>query len=68
MTLLQIEERLTSLERVVGRLTKSKPAIDRQWYQTQAGRFANDPIFEQILKLGSEYRKAQRPAKRSRRS
>jgi hypothetical protein len=68
MTLLQIEERLTSLERTVLRLAKSKPSIDRDWYRTQAGRFANDPIFEQIVKLGREYRKAQRPSRRSRRA
>jgi hypothetical protein len=59
MTLTQIEKRVKALETKVRRLAETKPIISRQWYRTEGGRFANDPIFEEIVKLGRAYRKAQ---------
>jgi len=61
MTLIQIEKRVKALETTVRRLAKHAPLISRGWYRTQAGRFANDPVFEEIVNLGSAYRKSQRP-------
>ena len=67
MTLTQIERRVKVLEQTVGELTKFKPAPGNRWYRTHAGRFANDPVFDEIVKLGRTYRRSQsaaRPAKR----
>jgi len=62
MTLLQIENRVKALERTVRDLARSKAVNRRQWYRTDAGRFANDPVFEEILRLGRAYRRSRRPA------
>ncbi len=59
MTLTQIERRVKVLERTVERLAKSKPLVGRTWYRTHAGRFANDPVFDEIVKLGRTYRRSQ---------
>jgi hypothetical protein len=59
MTLAQIEKRVKVLEKTVRTLAQSKPLIDRDWYRTQAGRFAHDRVFDEILKLGRAYRKSQ---------
>ena len=61
MTLIQIEKRVKALEQTVQRLAGSKRPANRKWYRSQAGRFAGDPIFEKIVKLGRAYRKSQRP-------
>ena len=42
-------------------LTQAKPPATRKWYRSDAGRFARDPVFEEIVKLGRAYRKSQRP-------
>jgi hypothetical protein len=68
MTLTQIEQRVKVLEQTVAGLAKAEPSVNRKWYRTHAGRFANDPIFDQIAELGREYRKSQRPARKTRRS
>ncbi len=61
MTLMQIEKRLKALEQTVQHLSQSRHSICRDWYRTDAGRFADDPIFEEIVKLGRAYRKSQGP-------
>jgi len=68
MTLTQIEKRVKVLEKRVQGLARAKPPPDRAWYRTQAGRFADDPIFDQIVKLGRAYRKSLAPAPGSKRS
>ena len=68
MTLIQIERRVKALEQTVHRLARRKPSVSRKWYRSHAGRFAGDPVFEEIVKLGRAYRQSQRPkldAKRS---
>jgi len=62
MTLVQIEKRVKALEQVVQGLRKRGSPANRKWYRTHAGRFADDPAFEEILKLGRAYRKSQRLA------
>ncbi len=71
MTLTQVENRVKALERAVRRLNQSKPSartIERKWYRTHAGRFAQDREFEYIVKLGQAYRKSLRPTASSKRS
>jgi len=68
MTLLQIERRVQILERRVARLVQSSPRVSRGWYRTHAGRFANDPVFDEIIRLGRTYRKSQRLLRQPRQS
>ena len=68
MTLIQIEKRVKTLEQTVRRLAGTKRSANRKWYRTQAGRFAGDPVFEEIVKLGRAYRQAQRPKRDAKRS
>ena len=37
------------------------PAKDPKWYINGAGRFANDPLFEEMVRAGREYRESLRP-------
>jgi hypothetical protein len=67
MTLMQVEKRVKVLEKTMRRLFGSKPPDDRRWYRTQAGRFAHDPAFDKIVKLGRAYRKSLKPAAHSKR-
>jgi hypothetical protein len=68
MTLIEIERRVKALEQTVRSLAGNKRPRNRKWYRTQAGRFAGDPIFEKIVKLGRAYRQSQRPKLGSKRS
>ena len=68
MTLIQIERRMKALEQTVQRLARRKAPVNRKWYRSHAGRFAGDPVFDEIVKLGCAYRKAQRPAPASKRA
>jgi hypothetical protein len=69
MTLAQLEKRLTDLEKTVGELAARVPpplAENRRWWVEDAGRFADDPVFEEIVRLGREYRRngKDRPGKK----
>ena len=55
----QFGEPLERLEREVDRLKLDRlrePDPYRPWWREDAGRFANDPEFEEIVRLGREYR------------
>ncbi|MFI5394054.1 MAG: hypothetical protein ACHQ9S_00850 [Candidatus Binatia bacterium] len=59
-----IEERVAALEAEIVRLKKrlNRGAISRRpWWEEIAGGFANDPIFEEAMKLGQQYRRSLRP-------
>ena len=64
MSLVQIEKRVKALETTVRRLARQKPSINRRWYRTHAGRFANDPVFDEIVKLGRAYRRSEAQRRR----
>jgi hypothetical protein len=58
-----LEKRVTMLEQEVSRLRfllerqkKSKP-----WWEQIAGTFANDPLYDEAMRLGREYRESTRP-------
>ena len=67
MTIAQLEKRLAALEKAVtdlqnGRTSKlPEPGQQKPWWHTEAGRFANDPVFDEIVRLGREYRESLRP-------
>jgi hypothetical protein len=61
MTKGEIEKRLLALEAEV-QLLKSQQAppnkADPKWVLAHAGRFADDPGFDEIVRLGREYRES----------
>jgi hypothetical protein len=59
-----LEQRLTALERAVEQIQAQlahEPAQQRHWWQDDAGRFADDPVFDEFVRLGREYRESLRP-------
>ena len=69
MTTAELEQRLLALEKTVEQLKAQVSRFanpTRPWWLEIAGRFANDPVFEEIVRLGAEYRKSLRPGKRTR--
>jgi hypothetical protein len=65
MNLAEIEERLKALERMVAEL-QDQNGRNRRWWVDDAGRFPDDPIFEEIVALGRTYRRSLRPRRSSR--
>lgn len=74
MTLKELESRLVSLEAAVKELQQQlqtrngvTPPSDaaapqqRHWWRDDAGRFADDPVFEEMVRLGQAYRDSLRP-------
>jgi hypothetical protein len=62
-----LEERVAALEAEVARLKarvegKEKPSED--WVDKIWGTFANDPIYEEAMRLGREWRESFRPKPR----
>ena len=69
MTLKELQARVDALEKQVELLRdqlaqQSPEKKSPYWWRDQAGRFANDPIFDEIVRLGREYRESQRPGTR----
>jgi hypothetical protein len=63
MTNTEIKKRLEVLEAEVALLkseTKKKGTDNKPWYEKIAGTFADDPIYDEAMRLGREYRLAQR--------
>jgi hypothetical protein len=59
MTLEQLERRVTDLEREVAELrTERKPLRPYKDMRRTFGMFANDPAFDEIVRLGREYRES----------
>jgi len=67
MTIKELEVRVAALEREVADLREQRngqPSLELNpvhWWRTQAGVFANDPVFDEIVRLGKEYRDLQHP-------
>jgi hypothetical protein len=60
MTLELLERRLTALEREVAELRmERKPARPYKDMWKTFGMFANDPAFDEIARLGREYRESE---------
>jgi hypothetical protein len=58
-----LEKRVSVLEQALQELRERLNRLDRterRWWIDDAGRFANDPDFEEIVRLGSQYRKGKR--------
>lgn len=68
MTTAQLTQRLLALEATVEQMkeqmTRQTEASHRRWWVEDAGRFASDPVFDEIVRLGQEYRASLRPRDR----
>jgi hypothetical protein len=69
MTIKELEFRVQQLERVVERLQSRlvhQVGVNPKgrWWRDAAGRFADDPIFDEIVRLGRQYRESLRPERR----
>lgn len=63
MATVEIEVRVSALESEVDSLKRELQEIKRAekpWWEKIAGRFADDPTYEEAMRLGREYREAQR--------
>lgn len=63
MTVTQLETRLRKMERKIADLAqhlKCAPS-EKRWYALHGGRFSNDPVFDEIVRLGREARHAANP-------
>jgi hypothetical protein len=67
MTLNELERRVRALETEVRELKAGTPVpnkADPKWVLAHAGRFKDDPGFEEIVRLGREYRESLRPGRK----
>jgi hypothetical protein len=62
----ELTERVAALEKTVDDLQRQLKSLGQAtgpWWVDQAGRFANDPVFDEMIELGREYRASLRPRK-----
>jgi len=70
MATARLEARLTALEAEVARLkllVEQSASPRKTWTDKILGAFANDPAFDEAMRLGREYRESLRPKPRKRR-
>ena len=62
MTGQTIEDRLAVVEREVAELKRRLPAeqLPADWVDAMSGAFADDPEFDEVVRLGREMREADR--------
>ena len=60
----ELENRITVLEAEVAllknKIEKKDNKIEIPWWEQRIGVFADDPIYDEAMRLGREYRLAQR--------
>jgi hypothetical protein len=66
MTLSELTRRVEELEKQLAEMRKKVEHLPdpAPWWVTGAGRFANDPVFDEIVRLGREYRESLHPDRR----
>jgi hypothetical protein len=70
-TAVELESRVATLEAKVERLQRESQGVvpdGLPWWEQVVGAFADDPAFEEAMRLGREYRESQRPKPRTKRS
>ena len=61
MTNIELEKRITFLETEVALLKNSRPkTTTKPWWDEIAGTFADDPAYDEAMRLGREYLVSQR--------
>jgi hypothetical protein len=69
MSAKEFELRLNALEAEVARLKKKIEKAENSdipWWEKIAGKFANNPAYDEAMRLGREYRESLRPKPRKR--
>jgi hypothetical protein len=61
-TTLTLEQRIAALEKEVAGLKQARQAtpapVGREWLDDLYGKFSGDPVFEEAMKLGRQYRQS----------
>jgi hypothetical protein len=60
---LQLEQRVAALEAEVTKLKSQMEAMQttQPWWEQIAGTFQHDPMYEEAMRLGRQYRQSLRP-------
>ena len=64
MATTSLEQRVAVLEVEVARLKQERTgatALPKPWWEEIRGTFKNDPAYEEAMRLGRQWREAQRP-------
>jgi hypothetical protein len=67
MSKVDLEARIAALEAEVGRLraiVEQAPGVEEPAWKKIVGLFEDDPLFEEAMRLGREYRESTRPRTR----
>jgi hypothetical protein len=56
-----LEQRLEAVEAAIAELKQQKSQPEPNWIEQITGSFKDDPIFEEVLAYGREFRYADRP-------
>lgn len=67
MSAMNLKDRVAALEAEVARLKEKLEGNSGSWTDEIVGAFANDPAFEEAMRLGREYRESLRPKPKKRR-
>ncbi|HEY7531570.1 MAG TPA: hypothetical protein VH681_02170 [Nitrospiraceae bacterium] len=59
----ELEQRVTDLEAEVSNLKRKVATLDtvRPWWEQIMGTFEDDPIYDEAMKRGRQYRESLRP-------
>ena len=64
----RLEERVTVLEQELQKMKAELKAVrkasQQPWWERLAGRFKNDPLFDELMKAGQAYRRFLTPRAR----
>jgi hypothetical protein len=58
---MKLKDRVAALEAEVARLKEKLDVDSRPWTEAIAGSFANEPAFDEAMRLGRKYRESLRP-------
>ncbi len=61
-----LEKRVAALEEELARLRRKIETAEtaRPWWESIAGTFEKDPVYEQAMKMGRAYRKSLNPTRK----
>jgi hypothetical protein len=57
--LMTLETRLDTLQRLVDERLPQRPVTKKRGWQAIVGTFADDPIYDEAMRLGREWRESQ---------
>ena len=64
MTLAQLEKRVEHLEKLISNQPQAGQMRSATWWLDRAGAFANDPGYDQMVRIGRKYRQSLQPKPR----